>query len=426
MKNGYPTMKSTVFLFLNALTIYFLTAFQAFAQPGCPDPQALNYNPSATANDGSCLYPPTGYPPVFKAWLPDELTEISGDVYAGGMWYAHNDGSGGPVFYRFNPETGALTQEIQLQNAANEDWEDVAAGAAHLYFGDFGNNLNDRQDLGVYKVPLSEIGGGNPEMINDDKWSFIPFAYADQADFSTQPADSTEFDCEAMIFFNGKLHLFTKNHKEYTTSHYVINQMSGKAEKIESFNSDGLITGADVSPDGKLIALSGYDLQGLPKVFVWLLWDWQTGSDFLFSGNKRRIELGSAFATGQTEGIGFSGNRTGYFTNERTEFNGVTFVEESVRYFDFSQYVPESVGTEEPPGSYVFHIFPNPFSQSIHFQFFENKKPNFLRVVNPVGQEVLRLNQVPESLDLSYLSGGIYTFEAVFGEKLFVVRVVKR
>jgi hypothetical protein len=410
---------------------FFLLIFNVFsfsnifAQPGCPDPQATNYNPSATSNDGSCVYPATSYMPVFKAQLPETMQEVSGHVKAGSFWYAHNDGSDGSRFYRFNPEIGAVNQQVQLKNASNKDWEDITATSTHIYLGDFGNNNNDRQDLGIYKVPLSEIGSSGMEEIKDDEWTFIPFAYADQTDFTTQPSDSTVFDCEAVIFFNGKLHIFTKNRKEYTTSHYVVNQASGKAEKLETFDTDGLITGADLSPDGKLVALVGYDLRGLPKTFAWLLWDWQPGSDSLFSGNKRRIELGSAFATGQAEGIGFSTNRAGYITNERTIAGGVTFVDESVRWFDFSPWVPESSGTKETSEALSFRIFPNPFSQTVQFQFFENKKPDSVRVLNQVGQVVLNLKTAPEKLDVSALPPGIYTFEAVFGEKTGVFRAVK-
>jgi hypothetical protein len=418
-------MKHPAFVLLTVLTIFFLMPFQTLAQPGCPDPQATNFNASATSNDGSCQYPATSYTPIFKAVLPETMQEISGHVKAGNYWFCHNDGSDGSRFYRFNPETGTVNQEIQLKNAANKDWEDIASSSTHLYLGDFGNNSNDRHDLGVYKVPLSQIGSDSEETIDDDEWTFIPFYYADQTDFNTQPADSAVFDCEAMIFFNGKLHLFTKNRKEYTTSHYVVNQSTNEAEKLETFDTDGLITGADISPDGKLVALLGYDLRSLPKVFVWLLWDWQPGSDSLFTGNKRRIELGSALVTGQAEGIGFSGNRTGYISNERTVANNITFVEQSDRSFDFGQWVPVSTGTSEPSEAAGFQVFPNPFSQSVQFQFFENKKPDALRILNSRGQVVLSLNDVPEMLDVRALPPGVYAFEAVWGERIVTMRGVK-
>ena len=415
-------MKHHLVLFL---LFHFFPNIRSFAQAGCPDPQATNFNASATSNDGSCVYPVTGYTPVFKAWLPVDMKEVSGHVKAGGQWYAHNDGSDNSSFYRFNPETGELTQEVKLKNASNKDWEDITASSTHIYLGDFGNNNNDRQNLGIYKVPLSKIGNSASETVDDNEWTFIPFSYEDQTDFTTVPDDSTVFDCEAVIFFNGKLHLFTKNRKDYITSHYVVNQATGKAEKLETFDTDGMITGADLSPDGKVVALIGYNLKGLPSVFVWLLWDWQPGSDLLFGGNKRRIEFGSALVSGQAEGIGFADNRTGYITNERTVAGGITFVDQSVRYFDIGAWVPESVGTEEPAAMQGFRAFPNPFSQTVHFQFFEQKKPGLLRVVNPVGQEILRFSDVPESLDMSGLPPGIYTFQMVWGERTQAVRVVK-
>lgn len=420
--NSIPAMRYKALLLL---IFQISLSARSFAQPGCPDPQATNFNASATSNDGSCLYPVTGLMPVFKALLPANMNEVSGNVQAAGNWYMHNDGGDGSVFYRFNPETGATTQEVKLKNASNKDWEDIAASSTDIYLGDFGNNNNDRQDLGIYKVPISQIGNSGSESISDNEWSFIPFTYEDQTDFSTVPTDSTVFDCEAMIFFNGKLHLFTKNRRDYTTSHYVVNQATGKAEKLETFDTKGMITGADLSPDGKVVALLGYNLQGLPTVFAWLLWDWQQGSDLLFSGNKRRIELGSALVTGQAEGIGFKDSRTGYITNERTVANGIAFVEPSVRYFDIGQWVPVSVGADEPATAPGFRAYPNPVSQEIHFQFFEQKKPEMMRLLTQVGLEVLRLTEVPASLDMSRYPPGVYTFQMVWGERVQAIRVIK-
>ena len=422
-QNFLLTMKRIALLLLN-LTALFL--FQSLAQPGCPDPLATNYNAAATSNDGSCLYPVTNYAPVLKAALPEVMLEVSGHAKAGNNWYMHNDGSDGSRFYRFDPETGLINQEVQLKDASNKDWEDISSTGTHLYLGDFGNNDNDRQDLGIYKVPLADIGNSNQESVNDNEWTFIPFTYEDQTDFTTLPTDSTVFDCEAMINLNGKIHLFTKNRKEFSTAHYVVNQVNGKAEKIETFNTEGLITGADVSPDGKVVALLGYDLRTIPKVFVWLLWDWQPDGDLLFTANKRRIELGLALVTGQAEGIGFSGNRTGYLTNERTEANNIVFVEQSVRYFDFGQWIPVSTATSEPDQDAGFRVFPNPFSQSVQFQFFENIKPDVLRVVNQAGQVVANLSEAPEALDTSVLPAGVYGFEAMWKDgRTTVVRAVK-
>jgi len=385
----------------------------AHAQPGCPDPQATNYNAAATSNDGSCLYQVTNYSPIFKANLPNELQEISGLTRGGARWWGHNDSGYDEEFFRIDPESGDIFQKITLKNAKNKDWEDIASDGTNLYIGDFGNNNNDRQNLGIYIVPLSWIGNSNSETVQEFEWSFLPFSYVDQTNYTSQPEDSTVFDCEAMIYYNDRIQLFTKSRRNYNTVHYVVNPASNVADKLETFDAQGLITGASLSPDGKLIALIGYDLRPfIPTVFCWLLWDWPAGTDQFFAGNKRRIELGTALQIGQVESIGFDGDRSGYISNEVTKFNGVTIVGESVRSFDFSPWVPASVGTGEADmPENKLKLYPNPFSQTLQFQYSSDKKPDFLYVKNQLGQTVLTLKEVPETLDLGLLPNGFYAFE---------------
>jgi hypothetical protein len=404
------------FLFFPLCLLWLSTA----AQPGCPDPQALNFDAAAMSNDGSCVYPVTNYTPVFVANLSDKLQEISGFTQAGSTWWGHNDSGADADFYNINPETGGILQTIKLQNAQNRDWEDIAAEAENLYLGDFGNNNNNRQNLGIYLVPRSSIGNSNSETVNESEWSFLPFSYNDQTDFSSQPEDSSVYDCEAMIIQNGKIHLFTKSRRHYNSSHYVVNAYSNEAEKTETFDTQGLITGASISPDGKLIALIGYDLRPfIPTVFCWLLWDWPSGTDLFFAGNKRRIELGTALQVGQVESIGFGSNRAGYITNEVTKFNGVTIVPESVRSVDFSLWVPVIVSSKEPAANTAAcSVFPNPFAQTVQFQCPEFTNLDSLQVKNQSGQTVLRLKQVPNTLELGFLPAGMYTFETWRNGKL--------
>lgn len=410
------------------LSLLVLCPLLALAQSGCPDPQASNYMPTATQNDGSCLYSITNYAPVFRANLPTELREISGLTRSGGRWWGHADSGASPDFFNLNPENGQILQKISLQNAQNRDWEEMAADSAHLWIGDFGNNSNSRQDLGLYRVPLTKIGMSASESVADGDWQFVPFQYADQTNFSAQPEDSSVYDCEAAIAFRGKVHLFTKSRKTYRTTHYVVNEVTGKAEKLEEFNANGLITGASLSPDGKVVALLGYDLRPFfPTVFMWLLWDWRLDSDLFFSGNKRRVELGTALAVGQAEGIGFAENRRGYLCNERTEFNGITLAQQATRWFDISAWVPESVGVDEQGGvGEAMRIFPNPFEQVLHVQFFEKQKPDVLRVLNGLGQVVFEASgDLPATLDTSGWPAGVYVVEGVFsGKKVAAGRVV--
>ena len=400
---------------MNYFSFAFVLVFavNARAQSGCTDAQASNFNAAATVNDGSCIYPATSYTPVFKANLPGELKEISGLTLGNAKWWGHADSGFNEEFFSLDPETGNVDQTVELKNAKNRDWEDIASDSVNLYVGDFGNNSNDRQNLGIYIVPHSEIGNSNSETVQEFEWSYLPFSYVDQTNYATMSEDSSVFDCEAMIAHRQKLHLFTKSRRNYNTVHYVVNPSSNVADKIETFDTQGLITGASVAPDGKLIALVGYDLRPfIPTVFCWLLWDWKAGTNEFFSGNKRRIELGTALQVGQVESIGFDTDRTAYISNERTAFNGVTLVGESVRKLDFSAWVPASVGAEEPDWeNAAFAMFPNPFSQTVHFQFQAHQEPDVLRITNQLGQTVLTLNEVPKTLNLSFLTPGYYTFE---------------
>ncbi|MFN0216533.1 MAG: hypothetical protein ACKVT2_19910 [Saprospiraceae bacterium] len=395
------------------IALLVLCATNASAQPGCPDPQATNFNALATENDGSCLYPITNYTPGFKSNLPNDLQEISGLVKSNSKWWGHNDSGFEESFFSLNPETGNILQKIKLDNAHNRDWEDIATDGQNLYVGDFGNNQNSRQNLGVYIVPHSEIGNSNSETVQEFEWSFLPFSYVDQTDFTSMPDDSSVFDCEAMIYYVGKIHLFTKSRRFNQSAHYAINASTNVAEKLETFDTQGLITGAALSPDGKLVALVGYDLRPfIPTVFCWLLWDWQPGTDLFFTGNKRRIELGTALQIGQVESIGFDTDRAGYISNEITKFNGVTIVPESVWGFDFSPWAPLSVGTaEQKDNPEAFSVFPNPFSQTVQFQYSGDENPDFFRIKNQLGQIVFTLNEIPNTLDLGFLPSGNYTFE---------------
>ena len=60
--------------------------------PGCIDPAAINYNPSAGINDGSCVYAVSSATPNLIATLSDSLKELSGLIKVCGTLLGHNDG----------------------------------------------------------------------------------------------------------------------------------------------------------------------------------------------------------------------------------------------------------------------------------------------------------------------------------------------
>ncbi|MDO1448126.1 T9SS type A sorting domain-containing protein [Rhodocytophaga aerolata] len=299
----------------------WLTFYPLAAQQGCTDPQATNYNPNATHNNGSCSYATTNYTLPQGVLLNTNLNENSGLAYVNGDLWTFNDGGNAASLYKINPATGQILRTVPVTNATNVDWEDITADDQYLYIGDFGNNANgNRQDLKIYKITLTDLYndpvlGVNAEVIN--------FAYSDQTDFTPKGENRTEFDCEAFFVRNNQLHLFSKDWigPLYQTKHYIVPTAPGSyvATLEETFNVNGAITGADIARDNtNEIVLIGYHPNPFDsKLFMWLLFDYH--DDSFFSGNKRRIELGFAFVKGQIEGVTYIGEGIGYMASERVD-----------------------------------------------------------------------------------------------------------
>ena len=82
----------------------------------------------------------------------------------------------------------------------------------------------------IYKIPFKDS-------VKIDSIQEIPFFYPEQKDFEPKNINN-DFDAEAMIFLNGKIHLFTKEWISKSVTHYTVNPnvfVQQPAEKIESF-----------------------------------------------------------------------------------------------------------------------------------------------------------------------------------------------
>lgn len=344
---------------LMRLFVFFLlicvSCEQPDAQPGCTDPQALNFNPLAMENDGSCLYNPTSYTPGQIALLPSGLDECSGLAFFANRLWTHEDGGTPDQLYVIDTLTGALLQIITIANADNLDWEDLAEDEEHLYIGDFGNNFGDRTDLRILKLKKSDLlaGTATPELIE--------FSFSDQAVF-TPAQNANDFDCEAFFFWNDSLHLFSKNWLNFKTRHYVLPATPGShvAQLRDSLAVQGQITGADITDDGKAVLL-GYNVS-TGETFLWLLFDFP-GSRF-FSGNKRKISLGSALLVSQPEGIVFRNETYGYICSER-----YSALPQKLLRFDIRQWTENPSMAAENFESAGISVAPNPFSVSLSIDF---------------------------------------------------------
>jgi len=137
--------------------------------------------------------------------LPAELSEISGlEKLNDSTLLAINDGGNDPVLFLLNL-SGQIIRQVKVSNAYNTDWEALAIDEKYVYIGDFGNNMNERKDLCIYRVNRQDIA-----TLNEVTAEKMSISYKEQSAFP--PMDQERyFDAEAMTFFEGQLWIFTKN-----------------------------------------------------------------------------------------------------------------------------------------------------------------------------------------------------------------------
>lgn len=194
--------------------------------------------------------------------LPGSLREISGLEYLDDKTIVAINDSGNTAELFVLKENGELIKRVDVENATNRDWEDLASDGEYLYIADIGNNANKRQNLCIYKVRIQDVL--EKFSVRAEK---IEIKYAEQKEFPPNDKDF-KFDAEAIAYMDGKLWLFTKtNTKPWNGNSlvYQIPTISGEHLLKSSFSlhigDDGwwqdAITSADVFK-GKLF-LSTYN-----------------------------------------------------------------------------------------------------------------------------------------------------------------------
>lgn len=186
---------------------------------------------------------------VFETKLPKKIDETSGLEYFNGDLITHNDSGGDAKLYLFS-ETGELLEEFAVDDAENNDWEDITMDDNYLYISDSGNNYGNRKNLNI--VITDHLNGFK-------KVGEINFSYALQEDFKSRNKHPN--DAEALIVVDDQLVLFSKNRETLTTELFLIPKQAGDYEltSVKSFDANALITGGDYNEALKLVALVGYD-----------------------------------------------------------------------------------------------------------------------------------------------------------------------
>ncbi|MCZ2083446.1 MAG: hypothetical protein LC112_04170, partial [Flavobacteriales bacterium] len=184
------------------------------------------------------------------AVLSDSINENSGLDFFNKRLFTINDSGNSSEIFEINKETGKI-KNVFKTNLINRDWEAITSDSTNLYVGDFGNNVGSRKDLVIYKIPVRD----SIDLAGIEQF---PFYYPEQKDFTPKNLNNN-FDAEAMIFLNGKIHIFTKEWASKLTTHYIIDPAISEnqaAQKIETFPTGYVVT--DAAYFDKKLYLIGY------------------------------------------------------------------------------------------------------------------------------------------------------------------------
>ncbi len=212
-----------------------------------------------------------------------------------GSYFTFGDNGNKATLFQIN-ETGGVINKVDV-GAKNHDWESLTRDPQGNYFiGDCGNNNSDRRNL-----RLLRLNPATPQQVGK-----INFTYADQNEFPPKKKQRN-FDCEASLWHEGKVWLFTKDQQEESSNVYTVSDQPGThtAKRVGSIAIPGQVTDAALSPGGRRLVLLGR-----AELFVLEGNSWAE----ILKAPPRQIDLKGA---GQTEGVAFKDENTLVISTEQ-------------------------------------------------------------------------------------------------------------
>ncbi len=255
--------------------------------------------------------------------IHNDLNEASGMINIDGRLFLHNDSGHLPYLYEIDSTSGMILRTVVISGAENIDWEDAASDDTHVYIADIGNSRGARKDLKIYKILKTDLL--TSETVSAE---IINISYADQTIF-TYDDFTTPYDAEAIVAFEGKLYIFTKNWDDYTTNVYAVPTTPGTyaLNAMVKKQFDVMVTGADYDAATDSIVLVGYSnpykTDKKLKSMIIMLSDFKD-NDF-FSGRIVTSEVKKEAGASQVESIVFYNDNELYIACEGMESDFVEY-----------------------------------------------------------------------------------------------------
>lgn len=398
------------------LLILFVANTAIKAQTGCTDTYASNYNINAIVNDGSCIYNNASATINTSIILNQNVLETSGLIEWNNYLYTHNDDTDTTI-YKLNNISGAIVQSLPLNTIQNIDWEEISQDENYIYIGDFGNNATgNRTNLKIYKIRKSTIETV-PEI------ETINFNYSNQSDFTAQNANNTDFDCEAFVVTANEILLFTKQWVSGNTTIYSLTKTSGThtANYLTTINVTGLITGATLKEDSRLISLCGYDSTLHP--FIFLIYDY-IGTNFTVA-NKRKIAIPLPYH--QIEAIATNNGLDYNLTNESLIQLPIFNIPQKLHQLSLATYLSNylnsiSLNTIQLTNDNAI-LYPNPSENEINFSKFDVSNDNY-QITDFNGKIVGTGKIYNNKISTVDLEKGIYLLKIINSKKVY--KIIKK
>ena len=351
-----------------------------------------------------------------------DLDENSGLIFYNNNIITFNDSGGEANLYEINASTGNITRTVTITNATNVDWEDITQDASYIYIGDIGNNNGNRTDLKIYKIAKNDYNGSDDIAVAE----IISYSYADQLDFNSNP-NNTNWDAEGLISYGEQLLIFSKNWVDNRVNVYSIPKTNGTYSALlkSSYNTNGLITSAEISLNENIIYLIGYSSSQAP--FMYTIHGIPNNSLDIFSGVisekiSNIVPLGN-----QVEAIALfeitPNQHRLYISNEKFIFS----------YEDITIIFPpklwlieidaETVTLDVPDitSDLTLTIFPNPFDKTLKL----SERVDEIIIFDLLGR-ILAKQQYVKKLSLENLNPGHYIAYIKINNSIIIKQLIKK
>jgi hypothetical protein len=351
-----------------------------------------------------------------------DLDENSGLIFYNNNIITFNDSGGEANLYEINASTGNITRTVTITNATNVDWEDITQDASYIYIGDIGNNNGNRTDLKIYKIAKTDYNGSDDIAVAE----IISYSYADQLDFNSNP-NNTNWDAEGLISYGEQLLIFSKNWVDNRVNVYSIPKTNGTYSALleSSYNTNGLITSAEISLNENIIYLIGYSNSQAP--FMYTIHGIPNNSLDIFSGIISEKVSNIVPLGNQVEAIALfeitPNQHRLYISNEKFIFSyeDITIIFPPKLWLIEIDAETITLDVLDITSDLTFTIFPNPLDKTLNL----SEKVDEIIIFDLLGSIVTK-QQYVKKISIENLNPGHYIAHIKINNSILIKQLIKK